>query len=36
VNTAGLAPGVYSAFVCVASNDPVTPQATVRVVLNVQ
>jgi len=36
VNTAGLAPGAYSAFVCVASNDPVTPQAIVRVVLNVQ
>lgn len=35
VNTVGLAPGDYAGFVCIASNDPVTPQATVRVDLTV-
>lgn len=35
VNSAGLAPGNHSAFVCVQSNDPATPQATVRVALTV-
>lgn len=35
VDTSGLAPGEYSGFVCISSNDPVTPQATVRVALTV-
>lgn len=35
VDTAGLATGEHSAFVCVQSNDPATPQATVRVALTV-
>ena len=35
VDASGLAPGEYSGFVCIASNDPVTPQATVRVALTV-
>lgn len=35
VNTAGLAPGNYTGFVCVNSNDPARPQASVRVNLTV-
>lgn len=35
VNTAGLAPGNYSGFVCLGSNDPNRPTATVRVNLTV-
>jgi len=35
VNTAGLAPGNYTGFVCVNSNDPARPQASVRVSLTV-
>ena len=35
VNTAGLAPGNYSGFVCLGSNDPTRASATVRVNLTV-
>ena len=35
VNTAGLAPGSYTGFVCVGSNDPQRSSATVRVALTV-
>ncbi|MFN7211583.1 MAG: S8 family serine peptidase [Lysobacteraceae bacterium] len=35
VNTAGLAPGNYTGFVCIGSNDPSRPQASVRVNLTV-
>ena len=35
VNTQGLAPGNYSGFVCLGSNDPARPSATVRVNLAV-
>ncbi len=35
VNTAGLAPGNYSGFVCLGSNDPARASATVRVNLTV-
>jgi hypothetical protein len=35
VNTAGLAPGNYSGFVCLGSNDPARATATVRVNLSV-
>lgn len=35
VNTAGLAPGNYSGFVCLGSNDPARTSATVRVNLTV-
>jgi len=35
VNTQGLAPGNYTGFVCVNSNDPARPQASVRVNLTV-
>lgn len=35
VDTSALAPGAHTAFVCIQSNDPATPQATVRVVLTV-
>ncbi|GAB3739326.1 hypothetical protein GCM10028794_22910 [Silanimonas algicola] len=35
VNTAGLAPGSYSGFVCLGSNDPARASATVRVNLTV-
>lgn len=35
VNTTGLAPGDYSGFVCLSSNDPARPSATVRVNLTV-
>ncbi|MGL6289844.1 MAG: S8 family serine peptidase [Silanimonas sp.] len=35
VNTAGLAPGNYTGFVCVGSNDPNRASATVRVSLTV-
>lgn len=35
VDSTGLAAGAHSAFVCVQSNDPATPQATVRVALTV-
>jgi hypothetical protein len=35
VNTAGLAPGNYTGFVCVGSNDPQRSSATVRVALTV-
>ena len=35
VNTAGLAPGNYTGFVCVGSNDPSRPQASIRVNLTV-
>jgi len=35
VNTAGLAPGCYTGFVCLGSNDAARPSATVRVALTV-
>ncbi len=35
VNTAGLAPGNYTGFVCLGSNDPARSSATVRVALTV-
>lgn len=35
VNAAGLAPGRYSGYACVASNDPARPRVAVRVSLNV-
>ncbi|MFK3650041.1 S8 family serine peptidase [Lysobacter enzymogenes] len=36
INAAGLAPGSYSGYVCVASNDPLRPKAALRVALTVQ
>ncbi|WP_312646027.1 hypothetical protein, partial [Stenotrophomonas sp.] len=35
INAGGLAPGSYSGFVCVGSNDPGTPKTAVRVALTV-
>lgn len=35
VNAAGLAPGRYTGYACVASNDPARPRVAVRVSLNV-
>lgn len=35
ISAAGLAPGSYSGFVCVGSNDPITPKTAVRVALTV-
>ncbi|MBH1838598.1 S8 family serine peptidase [Stenotrophomonas maltophilia] len=35
INASGLAPGSYSGFVCVGSNDPSTPKTAVRVALTV-
>lgn len=35
VSTAGLDPGDYSGFVCIGSNDPESPQVTIRVALTV-
>ncbi|MET4728175.1 hypothetical protein ABIE09_001982 [Lysobacter enzymogenes] len=36
ISAAGLAPGSYSGYVCVASNDPLRPKAALRVALTVQ
>ncbi|WP_255595142.1 S8 family serine peptidase [Lysobacter sp. BMK333-48F3] len=35
ISAAGLAPGSYSGYVCVASNDPLRPKAALRVALTV-
>lgn len=35
LNTAGLAPGSYSAYACFASNDPIRPKAAARVALTI-
>lgn len=36
ISAAGLTPGSYSGYVCVASNDPLRPKAALRVALTVQ
>ncbi|QWF15312.1 S8 family serine peptidase [Lysobacter capsici] len=35
INTAGLAPGAHSGYVCVASDDPIRPKVALRVALTV-
>lgn len=35
LNTAGLAPGSYSAYACFASNDPIRPRVAARVALTI-